>query len=59
MKDVKFDDVVNNDNTLRFFLREAKHYNRCKLMEQVDIKIAAFKIALGRFLDLKYPTKNE
>jgi hypothetical protein len=41
--------IINSDPTLRFFIKEAQidWFNQ----HQVDIRIAALKIALSRFID--------
>lgn len=50
---IEFENVVQADPTLRFFLREAE-YDYDRLEWQVQIKSAAILLAIDKWLDLKY-----
>lgn len=46
----KFESVVQNDPTLKMFLRDSK-IDGDKMEHQLDIKFAALRIALNRWID--------
>lgn len=50
---VQFEDVVQADPTLRFFLREAT-LDPDKLEHQTDLIGSAINIAVSKWIDLKY-----
>lgn len=50
---IKFEDVVQQDPTLRFFLREAK-LDFDKIEHQTKIMGSCVVIAIARWIDLKY-----
>lgn len=50
-----FESHINSDPILRYNLREAK-LSYDLLEHQINIRIASFKLALGQYLDKKYPT---
>lgn len=51
--EIKFEDVVQQDPTLRFFLREAK-MDYDKLDHQARVMGGCVVIAIHNWLDLKY-----
>ena len=51
--EIEFEDVVQADPTLRFFLREAE-YDYDRLDWQIQVKGAALVLAIDKWLDLKY-----
>ncbi len=50
---ITFENVVQADPTLRFFLREAE-YDYDRLDWQIQVKGAALVLAIDKWLDLKY-----
>ncbi len=52
-EEIEFEDVVQGDPTLRFFLREAD-YSYDRLDWQIQVKGAALVLAIDKWLDLKY-----
>lgn len=50
---VSLDTIINNDPTLKFFLRDSK-IDYALLDHQVNVKCAAISIAIDKFLDINY-----
>ena len=52
----QIENEINSDPTLRFILRESRLDSK-HLMHQIDVRIAAFNIALAKYLNRAFPTK--
>ena len=51
--DITLDNVIDSDPTLRYFIREA-HFDFDLLEHQMTVRCAALKIAIARWIDIKY-----
>lgn len=54
--DFDFETHVNGDPTLRYLLRESK-FDYKLLEHQVNVRCGAINVAIGQFIDKKYPSK--
>lgn len=56
-----FERVVETDTTLKLFLREGDLYSKTEkeFNIKIHLRIFGFKVALKRYLDIKYPTSKK